>query len=301
MVVGLHGRFLQDISSLGSYLTVNGLFRIAVPVFLIINGFYFYTVLKKKSQVTWLKRVTILYVVWMTFYSFFFYSLPDFSLIGLAKLLKHLILGYLHLWYIAGMIGAALLVIVLSKLSSILLLVSVILTFLLGVTIQYLAHYYVVEDRLHALLNETWFHRNMFLFSYPFFCIGYLIRKHKLHENLSIKSAALLSFFGLLVLSFESFLNFCKFGIDGSFDNLLSLILVCPFIFIFFLKYPVVGSSKNLTLYSTAIYFIHPLFLKGFIQFTQFDKTILTIATIMASVAASYFLIQLNSKLKILL
>lgn len=35
MVVGLHAGFLGDFTSLGEYLSVNGIFRIAVPIFLV--------------------------------------------------------------------------------------------------------------------------------------------------------------------------------------------------------------------------------------------------------------------------
>ena len=37
MVVGLHARFLFETSSLGYHLTVQGIFRLAVPIFLLIN------------------------------------------------------------------------------------------------------------------------------------------------------------------------------------------------------------------------------------------------------------------------
>lgn len=50
MVVALHANFLQEYSLLGSYLLVNGLFRVAVPIFLIINGFYFFNVLIQGAQ-----------------------------------------------------------------------------------------------------------------------------------------------------------------------------------------------------------------------------------------------------------
>ncbi len=66
-VVGLHAGFLADLTPLGSCLTVNGIFRIAVPVFLLINGFYFYPVLIKGKSADWLKRVLYLYVFWMLF------------------------------------------------------------------------------------------------------------------------------------------------------------------------------------------------------------------------------------------
>ena len=43
-VVFLHGGWLYDINELVGYLHVNGLFRIAVPLFFIINGYYFYNI-----------------------------------------------------------------------------------------------------------------------------------------------------------------------------------------------------------------------------------------------------------------
>lgn len=42
MVVGLCAGFLGDVDLLGEYLAVNGIFRLAVPTFLVINGFYFF-------------------------------------------------------------------------------------------------------------------------------------------------------------------------------------------------------------------------------------------------------------------
>ena len=50
MVVGIHAGFMADINPLVKYLTVDGLFRIAVPVFLIINGFFFYRSFEKKRS-----------------------------------------------------------------------------------------------------------------------------------------------------------------------------------------------------------------------------------------------------------
>lgn len=49
MVVGLHAGFLSSVTSIGYYLTVNGVFGIAVPIFLLIGGFYFYTAVSKDN------------------------------------------------------------------------------------------------------------------------------------------------------------------------------------------------------------------------------------------------------------
>ena len=67
MVVGIHSGFLEDISALGRYLTVSGLFRMAVPIFFVINGFYFFSVPPEKIS-HWFKRVIQLYLFWTIVY-----------------------------------------------------------------------------------------------------------------------------------------------------------------------------------------------------------------------------------------
>lgn len=302
MVVGLHARFLGDFTALGQYLTVNGLFRIAVPVFLIINGFYFYPELSKDNQVNWLKRVIVLYAVWMAIYSYFWFPVPEFSFAWLFALIYKVIIGYYHLWYISGMIGAAIILLFLRNFSSFILVASVVLTFVCGVLIQYLGNYHIFDGSVfEKLFNYNWFHRNMLLFSYPFFCVGYLINKHSLHNIVSRKAAGFLSFFGLFVLLGESYNNFYQNGGDGGFDNLLSLLLVCPCVFICFMKSNISGKSKEIALYSSAIYFVHALFLNIFRGFIDIGETYLTLLVILVSLFASYFIIKANNKLKFLL
>jgi len=302
MVVGLHAGFLGEVSTLGSYLSVNGLFRVAVPVFLIINGFYFYPVLTKSFHINWLKRVLILYVVWMLFYSYFWFSVPDLSLVGVIKLVRNIIFGYHHLWYISGMLGAAILLLALKRFSSTLVIATIIISSMIGIAIQYLGNYHYFEDNtLDKLFNQNWFHRNALLFSYPFFGIGYLINKHNLHERFSLNSTVVLAVIGALLLLFESYLNFYQVCREGGFDNYLSLLFVCPFIFMVFEKMDIQGSSKNIALYSSAIYFIHSFFLSMLREFTELEPTMLTVLCILLSVVASYFIIELNKRVKFIL
>ena len=141
-----------------------------------------------------------------------------------------------------------------------------------------------------------WFHRNAFLFSYPFFCIGYLINKHKLHESITLIGAIVVSAIGILLLFFESYFNYYQEGREGGFDNYLSLLFVCPFIFVLFTKLEVQGNSKHIALYSSAIYFIHSFFLSVLRRFTELDPTALTISCILVSSVASYFIIKTNKK-----
>lgn len=302
MVIGVHAEFLKGITSLGHYITVNGLFRIAVPIFLIINGFYFYPVLNKSKHITWLKKISILYIVWMLFYSYFWFSVPDLSLYGFVNIAQDIIIGYHHLWYISGMIGAALVLLALHRLPAWLLAVSVILTFLTGVFIQYLGNYNTLEGTyLNKLFNYHWVHRNMLLFSYPFFCIGFLVHKYSLQNTVSMKQAVSWSVFGLLLLLAESSFNFYSESSSGGFDNFLSLLLVCPCIFIVFMKSSIAGQSKNIALYSSAIYFIHSFLLSVFRRFIELDPTILTLVVVIASMVCAFFIININKKLTFIL
>lgn len=302
MVVGLHAGFLADFTSLGQYLTVNGLFRIAVPVFFIINGFYFYPILKNGKETAWLKKTAILYIAWMAFYSYFWFYIPDLSLSGIAKFTAHLIIGYHHLWYIAGMLGAGLLIIIMQRFSTIFLIISTVFLFLIGVSIQYIGNYHYLENSIFdEIFNFHWSHRNTILFSYPFFCTGYLINKLSIHEKISSQTAMLLGALGIFLLLIESYANYYQHGRDGGFDNYLSLLFVCPFIFLTFIKSHISGKSKEIALYSSAIYFIHSFFLSVFRKFTDIESTQLTILTIIISAIASYFIIKINAKVKFIL
>jgi surface polysaccharide O-acyltransferase-like enzyme len=302
MVVGLHTGFLGEVSPLDEYLTVNGLFRIAVPIFLIINGFYFFPVLAKKGQVTWLKRVLILYMIWMLLYSYFWFSVPTLSLIDITHFLIDIVVGYQHLWYVSGLLGAALILLIFQRFSSKILAVTVLISLLLGVLIQYLGNYHYFEGSiLDKLFNMYWFHRNALFFSYPFFCIGYLINKHKIHDKISFKIASFYSVVGILLLILESYINFYQESRVGGFDNYLSLLVACPFIFILFTKLDISGSSKRIALYSSSVYFVHWFFLILFSTQTELESTSMTIACILTSLIASYFIIKINDRVKFLL
>lgn len=107
MVVGLHSGFLYDINQDASYMTVNGVFRIAVPMFLVINGYYFFNITNREQYITWLFRIGALYCFWMLFYSFFWFKFPNADIMGLIKFSISIVVGYWHLWYLSGLIMAS--------------------------------------------------------------------------------------------------------------------------------------------------------------------------------------------------
>ncbi|MCG7499685.1 acyltransferase family protein [Vibrio sp. Of7-15] len=302
MVVGLHAGFLGDITQIGQHLTVQGLFRIAVPVFLLINGYYFFQVLSRKNSGLWFKRVFILYIVWMLIYSFFWFYVPDFSLKSITLFTLKILFGYHHLWYISGMIGAALILVFSHKLPSFFLIIISLTFFFIGVLIQYLGNYHVFEGKvIDEVFNLNWSHRNSVFFAFPFLCLGYLIHKHSIIDKVNLKITSIGCFLGLFLLFIESYFNYVNIGEYSGFDNYLSLIIVCPFIFLFASKINIKGKSKNIALYSSSIYFIHALVLLILAEFSQLEETSLTFWAVLCSVIASYFIIEINKKVKVML
>lgn len=302
MVVGIHADFLADISPLGEYLTVSGLFRIAVPIFILINGFYFFRVVNEGTQINWLKRISILYVAWMIFFIYFWFFIPEMSLESFLKLFQIVFFGHHHLWYLPGIIGAAIVLLTTRKMPQVAMIVLVFIVFVIGVYIQYAGNYHLYAgSNRDILFNEHWFHRNFLFFAYPFFALGYLINKTSLHKRISLKVSLTLSLFGLAMLLCESYINYYQEGRDGGFDNFASLIIAAPAIFILFIQIKITAKSKKIALYASAIYFIHLFVLSFFHRFTHFQETSLTLIVIIISVCASYFIIQLNNRLKFIL
>lgn len=302
MVLGLHAGFLSDYSKSAEFLFVNGIFRIAVPIFFIINGYYFHSSLDNNTQVTWLKKITILYLVWMAFYAPIWFVIPYLKSEPIANILITSIIGYHHLWYISGLIGAALLLMLLKNIHTLTMLGLIVLTFLIGVIIQYSGNYHIFRNsNIDEILNTTWIHRNFIFLSFPFFCTGFLINKHSLDNLYSNTHIIIGIIFGIILLIIESFINLNASGSDEAFDNYLSLMFICPLIFIYFQKKYTEGKTKSIALYSSAIYFIHSFVLSSLRYITDFKGTAMTIVAIVISVFISFYIIKLNKIIKIIL
>lgn len=298
MVVGLHSGFLLEISRMCEYLAVNGVFRIAVPIFLLINGFYFYTILIQQRTLTWFKRVVYLYLFWMLFYSFFWLNLSD----SLIHIIHILFTGYYHLWYLPGMIGAAILVMFFKEHALWFMILAIIVTFSFGVIIQYIGNYHLVHTPLiDKLFNMNEMHRNFLFFAFPFFGMGFLINKYKIHERIPLKLLVGLSIIGIVLLICESYFNYISSLREGGFDNLLALFIICPVLFLLFMNIDIKGEGKELALYATSIYFVHILFYNIYLSFNFTKGTKLTLMVLISAIVASYFLLKINKRLKFIL
>ena len=238
----------------------------------------------------------------MTVYAYFWVSFPDSAFMFLAKNTFLGIIGYHHLWYIAGLIGAAVIFLMVHRLGTAFLIVSAILSFIIGVAIQYLGNYNVLDGtKLDKLFNEVWAHRNAVFLSYPFFCMGYLIHKYKIYEHISFKLAGFLVLTGVMLLLGESYFNYLVQPQNDGLDNLIALAILCPAIFLFFYKWDIKRQSKNIASYATAIYLSHILVLYLVQKLFDVNSVVLTISVIIGSFAVSFMLIKINQKVKYLL
>lgn len=292
-VIGVHAQFLSDVNPLASYLSINGIFRLSVPIFLLISGFYSFSAFENGRNRAWFKRVLYLYLFWMLFYAYFWLN-PEGGKLQASYLIETLLNGYAHLGYIAGLLGAGLLLYILKGLRTPILVAAVVVTFFAGVGLEYFYNTQTLGPALSEFLSNYWVSRNFLFYSFPFLMMGYLIRKVSFQHKINLPAAAVASVIGISLLLSESYLNY-RMQIDFV-DNLAALFIACPAIFLLFTKLDIRGASKQLALYSIGIYFIHTFVLIVLLKMTNLQPTPISLVAFAGSAAAAYVLIQLRER-----
>lgn len=294
MVVGLHAHLLQDsIPHLG-YILVNGVFRVAVPVFLIINGYYLFDAISGGRFLKWIKRVVVLYFFWMLLYSLFWAFPESGSGFDLLNFIHKIIFGYHHLWYVSGIIGGAVLVFLARNLGYGFMVFSGVLFFVFGVFIQYAGELDLFGGFIGRAFDYNWAHRNFVFFAYPFMLIGFMLKAGGVSavKPIYLLFGFVVAFFGLML---EVNMNFYEgIGVDG-FDNLFMLIFFAPVVFLvgFSLRWDF--DSKIFSSVSSGIYFVHPALLKLF-SLVLSDSVLIFSATIFSSFISALFLLRLSKR-----
>lgn len=261
-VVCTHSYFLHGSGTLIGDILINGPFRVSVPVFFIINGYFFSKALEQESLIPWLKKVLPLYGIWMVVFLPFY--LPDsLTLAAVAKFAKTLVFGYHHLWYVSAFIWAGGLIYCLRNASHRFLVITAIGLFLAGVALQYTRAYVEFPSaRLNSLLDAELVSRNFLFMGYPFIITGVLIRRHSQRVVLptGVLWGLLAVAIGLLVLEAGLNHSFLK-GTRHSFDALLCLGFAPPLLFLAVSRLNWRGQSIRLSNLSAFVYFVHPLFI----------------------------------------
>jgi Predicted acyltransferases len=290
MVVGAHTYVLHSEYPQDSFLLYNGLFRIAVPLFFIMNGFFLpspNTPQKYKSSIV---KIILLYGVWMALYSPIYVNIA--MDIGLKFLAKDIIMGYWHLWYLAALIQALIILYMIRNIPARAQLILVFSLYTIGSAIQYYAFFYQPEKVPYFI------YRNALFFGLPFIVMGY--QYEHIRSTLEKYKCHLLAV-GLLALCLEVYLTSLHPHEELGFDSYFSLILLCPAIFSFVRAIPPFSVPLPLGKLSTAIYLVHPFYIFLAYKLGYVDGSQLFIFTLVASSLTAIPLIFLSRKLRFLL
>ncbi|WP_351011770.1 acyltransferase family protein [Shewanella sp. S1-58-MNA-CIBAN-0166] len=296
MVVGIHVRIFEDVNITLNFFLVEGVFRIAVPFFIIVNGYYYHS-LTRTQKLSWFRRVFGLYIFWSVLFSIYWFDL-DKPLLTMFNVF----FGYYHLWYVVSVFlcGVTFYLINVFKFNN----ASMFFLFLyaVGCTIQY---YFSLYNTSFSLVvegkdNTYWLYRNFVFFSLPFFYLGAFIKNYTVNVkvNLSFLSKFILISLGLFFL--EVTVNYLNSASRGG-DMYFSLIFVAPLLFLFSLNLRMISNFKFLGLLSSGIYFVHPFFIMTYRKVFDFDTSQLYFFSLLSSVVITLVLIEINKKLKFIL
>ncbi|MBL8321427.1 MAG: acyltransferase family protein, partial [Acinetobacter sp.] len=152
-VVFLHTHIFYDFSALLGHSLVQGVFRLAVPVFLVITGYYFFYIDTLEKFKRWLTRIFILYAVWMVFY------LPVWWVADAAYKFSVIYNGYFVLWYIIGVLLGGSLLYLLRNIGEKKLFATAAVLFALGTLIQQIGNLHLLDGYLDWKFNRYTTHR----------------------------------------------------------------------------------------------------------------------------------------------
>ncbi|MGP3695894.1 acyltransferase family protein [Rhodobacter sp. NSM] len=251
MVLGLHAGFLRDVDQVASDFFTNCLFRIAVPTFLVINGYYLERQLDRGIG-RWAARVALLYVLWMALYA-------PLWLPGALKVpafgREVAFFGYYHLWYLLALLLAGLMVAALRRAGERVLALAGLAAFAVGVGIQYAGNFHLLDGAIDDRLNDVQTYRNFLFVGFPFLVCGVLIARHE--ERFARFGSWRLLVPALALLVAEWAANMIWNPDDTVFEIFVSLAVVCPVLFLTVKRWQLAGTSRDLGQFATALYLIH--------------------------------------------
>lgn len=244
-VVLLHGVWLSEVHPYADQLTTNGIFRIAVPIFVVISGFFFAR-RPHNSRPAWLWKLVMLYIFWMALYSPYWATAHGDST-SLIKTAITAIYGYFHLWYLPALIFAGFFTHFFGEkrwFAGIAFALGCI-----GVALQYLAMFNSFPHQIY---------RNGAFFLLPLFAIGFFLgRQDRLPTPTPV--VAVIAF--IAVATESTILWF--FGNGRTIDIMLSLYVSAPIFVLISLKGTAENDISRNPIYSLSdwIYFTHPFFI----------------------------------------
>lgn len=262
----------------------NGLARIAVPSFFILNG-YFLDINNKIKVKKYISHIGLLYIVWMIFY------LPYYDHLDVKSIFIVIFGGFWHLWYLIALIETVLFFYILNKFvkSKIWLFAIALSLFVCGYVLE-LNYPYANDIDLYKF-------RNFLFVGLPFVLLGNLIKDIDVAKYQRL--VKILCPISILIYFIEVYIS-CNYLYIS--DIYLSLFFICPVFLILLLNYPrYISTSNNIGLFSLAIYLIHPFIIKLVLQIFVEDTIYLFPLVAILTIFFSSLIIQANKSFKIFL
>lgn len=304
-VVALHCKILGGNDTAIGYMLGNGLFRVAVPVFFIINGYYlFHTLSEGHSFGTWFKRGLWMYLFWMLVYSPFYVDPATLgSLKGVLGIIKSLLIGYFHLWYLVGMLGGGLILYALRNSATPTLMTLALIAYAIGLTLQYARVYYVLPAPLLQHFNQNDYAARNFLFmGFPFMCMGFVLARHQVPQKVTRPWVWGWLVAGTALMLAESYINYSlRAKPQVYFDFMFSLPVLTPALFLLACVYFRASTCNTAAKVSSAVYYIHPMFILGALAAGMAYGNLLALVVIALALAAAPVLILLSKRVRFVL
>ncbi len=288
LIIMVHTMPLASINGKASFLLSEVFCRIAVPLFLMITGYYIMkkSLKDKKVLIDYTKRVLIYYVISIIIYLPINIYNGVFSSLTFLGLLKELLITgtFYHLWYFPALIlGIWITYFILKNMKEKQASIIFVILFMIG----------LLGDSYYGLLNGISLLENIYgvifkifdytrngLFYVPIFLyLGYLSNSQKL--KIEKKKNIILIIVSLILMLIEGYLLHSQAYQEHT-SMYLFLVPLMIFIFMYLINNPG-KEEKYLRRVSTVIYIIHPWFivlivkLSGLLKLNKYltDNTII--------------------------
>ncbi|SFI25733.1 acyltransferase family protein [Albimonas pacifica] len=259
MVVGLHAHALSEVSDLAGQLMWNGLFRLAVPGFFVLNGWFLHEAAQRPGGGgRWLRRIAGIYLAWSAIYACFWIGTEPLDLARAVEIAGRALFGWGHLWYLAAAAPAGALLLALRGVPGRGLAALGAALFLAGWGVQ-LAFLFRPPSLAGgwADVSTFWITRNALTVGLPFMALGWAARAGGWERAIPGRVLALVLAGGLAAMAAESVLTLGRFGPAGSLDLLLGLAAAAPAAALLALRSSRRAASGRIAEVATMVYLVH--------------------------------------------
>lgn len=290
MVVGIHANPVKPFGHDAVLLTGQGLYRLSVPTFFVINGYFLYPVTLAGGTGRYVRRLLWLWAIWTALYLPGWWGLTHSADRGMA--LQSILIGWWHLWYLPALAIAALMAALVRTWSVRAQAAAMVATFGGSLALIYAAAMGYSVRPAWFLADSAAMWRNGVLMGFPFVMAGWLIRRTGWGTGWQTATVATLAGLGVLGVLVETVAMDRLLPRGVSHDVMFSLALACPALLLLALRFARQSRSHNLGTYANGIYFLHVAFVILCIRTTDLPRPPIYAIAVLGSVAVTWGLIR---------